>query len=153
MVVKINKGSMVQGYSSLTLALMSSKQTMNSTLDSVVSHSLNTVKDYLWSPVSTRCLHRDWKYLKKSHFQESWMVTALQFIVLSIIFYLFSSLFKLGYECISQISQRRQSWTCCTKCNNCMIYCQRSQNGPSFLWIQICCNKICDLCLPSEEEP
>ena len=52
MVVKINKGSMVQGYSSLTLALMSSKQTMNSTLDSVVSHSLNTVKDYLWSPVS-----------------------------------------------------------------------------------------------------
>ena len=59
MVVKINKGSMVQGYSSLTLALMSSKQTMNSTLDSVVSHSLNTVKDYLWSPVSTRCLYRD----------------------------------------------------------------------------------------------
>ena len=120
---------------------------MNSTLDSVVSHSLNTVKDYLWSPVSRYKIFRSGL---SRYFQESWMVTALQFIVLSIVFYLFSSLVKLGYECVHQIAQRRPIWRCCTAFNNCLIYCQRSQNGPSFLWIQVCCNKICDVFLPSE---
>ena len=79
------------------------------------------------------------------------MVTALQFIVLTLVFYMFTSVLKLSFECVNQIALRRQSWICCSRLNYLLGYLQRTPNSPSYLWIQICCNKLCDCCLPQKD--
>ena len=102
-------------------------------LDDIVSNSLENVKDFLWSI-------------------ESWLVTGFQFLVITIFFYAVTSVSKLCFECVSQLANRRKSWTCCIKLNNLLLYCQSTRNSPSHLWVQIVCNRVCDFLLPKQDK-
>ena len=80
------------------------------------------------------------------------MVTGFQFLVITIFFYLVTSVMKIGFECVHQISNRRKSWLCCIKFNGLLVYCQSTKNSPSHLWVQLCCNRVCDYFLPKQDK-
>ena len=80
------------------------------------------------------------------------MVTGFQFLVITIFFYLVTSVTKIGFECVHQISNRRKSCLCCTKFNALLVYCQSTKNSPSHLWVQLCCNRLCDYFLPKQDK-